>query len=346
MVGQLAARDRLISAADKLVHAYLFLGHPGSGTFTGALAFAALILSDPAALPAGADSEARNRAIRLARAGTHPDVVIIEPEGSALRVSEAEEIARASLRTPVESKRKVIVVPNVDIIEPSAIGKLLKVIEEPPPSTIFVLLGQEIAPEFVTIASRCVTIDFGPLAPDEISNALAADNPQADIERLELASVAAGGDLDRARLLLSDDALHERSQLWSSVPGRLDGRGSTASQIVNEIRAAIDQSLEPLRTRQEAELDELAEWVEQFGERGSGRSTIVARHKREVRRQRSDELRFGLAILSRHYRDAMVAGEASAHGSLESLQKVSENLVRNPNEALLLLRLFADLEDA
>ena len=339
LVGQESARERLVAAANNSVHAYLFLGMPGSGTMSGALGFAALILSNDAD-----DTKAAERTIKLATSGTHPDVVVIESQGSALRVSEADEIARASMRTPVEGAHKVIVVSNVDVIEPAAIGKLLKVIEEPPPSTIFVLLGQEVAPEFVTIASRCVTIEFGPLSPGELSAALEAENPQADSERIELASAAAGGDLDRARLLLTDDALHARSQLWAEVPSKLDGTGATTVGLVNDIRDAIEASLVPLAAKHDAELEELAEWVERFGERGSGRSELAARHKREARRLRTDELRFGFGILARYFRDRAVAAGRAEVSALNAIQSAAENLVRNPNEALLLQSLFTTIQ--
>ena len=85
------------------------------------------------------------------------------------------------------------------------------------------------------------------------------------------------------------------------------------------------------------------------GERGSGRAELVARHKREIRRLRSDELRFGLATLSRVYRDRLVGGAGSGADdtgideALNAIQDAAENLVRNPNEALLLQQLFLRL---
>ena len=44
-------------------------------------------------------------------------------------------------------------------MEDEAAGYLLKIIEEPPPSTVFVLLAIEVVPELVTIASRCVRVE-------------------------------------------------------------------------------------------------------------------------------------------------------------------------------------------
>ncbi len=342
LVGQADARVRLEAAADAPVHAYLFLGHQGSGTLRAARSFAGLVLAAGLEDPAG-----RSRAVELATDGKHPDVILVEPQGAALRVSEAEEIIRAGLRTPVEGSRKIIIVTGVEAIEEAAIGKLLKVIEEPPASTVFVLLAEEVPPEIVTIASRCVTVEFGPLSVTELERALGADG--VDPERAVVAAAAAGGDLDRARLLATDDDLADRAALWQRIPGRLDGTGYSATELVNEVRAGMDGAQGPLEARQAGDIEELEARVEQLGERGSGRADLVARHKREIRRLRSDELRFGLATMSRVYRDHLVDGagltidKAEAFEALDKIQVAAENLIRNPNEALLLQQLFLDL---
>ena len=81
------------------------------------------------------------------------------------------------------------------------------------------------------------------------------------------------------------------------------------------------------------------------GERGSGRKELEDRHKREARRYRSDELRFGLTELSRRYRDELATSARPAAGieALEAIAELARELVRNPNERLQLLALFLTL---
>ncbi len=353
VIGQPEAVARLTKAADNPVHAYMLLGRRGTGSFRAALGFAGLLLANAAevnavavnAAKAGDDvdpSAARERAIRLAVEAKHPDLTIFEAEGAALRVSEADAIIKAGLRTPVETDRKVIVVIGVDAIEEAAIGKLLKVVEEPPPSTVFVLLADEVPPEIVTIASRCVPVEFGPVSQAELEATLFASGVEP--KRAKMAAAAAAGDLDRARLLATDDALADRAELWRSVPDALDGTGFKVCTLVDQLREGMDSAQGPLEVRQATELSELEARVEQLGERGSGRSELVARHKREVRRLRTDELRFGLALLGGVYRDRLVAGpDESAEASLVAIQETAENLIRNPNEALMLQALLLRL---
>ena len=321
------------------MHAYLFLGSRGSGSFEAALGFAGLLLSPGGPHPDGDHDQGHERAIRLANEGTHPDLTIVEPEGSAFRVTEAEQIIRAGLRSPVEGERKVIVVKGIDAIEEAAIGKLLKVIEEPPPSAVFVLLAEEVPPELVTIASRCVTVEFGPLSITQMQAAL--EGRGVAPERALSAATAAGGDMGRASLLATDEGLAARAELWARVPERLDGHGATVVELVDELRVAMDQAHEALQERQAVELAVLEERVEQMGERGSGRADLVARHKREVRRQRFDELRFGMATMARVFRDRLVAApDPGAEAALARIQKTTEDLIRNPNEPLLLQSLL------
>ena len=104
----------------------------------------------------------------------------------------------------------------------------------------------------------------------------------------------------------------------------------------------IDDAADPLKARQDAERTELEDRVKQYGERGSGRRLLDERHKRELRRHRNDELRFGLAVLARRYRDAAVASDRPGPfiDAVDAVHATAETLVRYPNERLQLIALF------
>lgn len=339
IVGQDEPVARLKAAVESPTHAYMLVGPAGVGTAQAALAFAAELLA--------VDSADPERVRRLASRGAHPDVLVVEPQGAGIRVGEAQTIIRSAQISPVEGRRKVLVVHGLEMIEEAAIGKLLKIIEEPPASTIFVLLATEVPPEIVTIASRCLTVQFGPLSHFVIEAQLVGEGVSP--KRAKLAATAASGDLDRARLLSGDDALVERAELWRSVPSRLNGRGAVVAELVHQLREGMDAAAEPLEVRHIAELEELTARVEALGERGSGRADLVARQKREVRKLRTDELQFGLATLARHYRNELVAADGPRslrvhpQQCLEHITAATEAVVRNPNEALLLQSLLLRL---
>jgi DNA polymerase-3 subunit delta' len=340
VVGQPAAVRQLAAASRDPVHAYLLVGPNGAGKRALARAFAATLLA--AGAPPG--SEDRARTVRLALAEQHPDLRVVEPEGNTFRKLDAERVVRHATLAPIEGERKVIVASGCEAMEDEAAGYLLKTVEEPPASTVFVLLATEVVPELVTIASRCVRVDVFALATEVVVAALVESGVEP--ERAATAASAAGGDLDRARTLATDDRLALRHAAWREAPRRLDGTGARAAEVVAELQSMIGDALGPLQERQAAEAAALDEQIERFGLRGAGRKDLEARHKREVRRFRTAELRFGLATLAGVYRDALVAARTPRRDLVDATARIEAAAValqRYPNETLLLQALVARL---
>jgi DNA polymerase-3 subunit delta' len=341
VVGQERAVSQLQAAAVAPVHAYLLVGPPGVGKRTAAQSFAAALLC-----PHGGDGTCDS--CRQALAGTHPDLVVVERQGAAISVPMAAEITRLALRSPVQSDRMVLVLVDFHLVSEAG-PALLKTIEEPPASTVFVILAEHVPSELVTIASRCVRVDFGPLAPERVAAALESEGIPADVA-FEAAS-AAGGRLDRARLLAGDPGFAARRAAWQAVPAQLDGTGATVARLVDSLLVATDTVLEPLRARHAGEQEALAEKIRLTGERGSGRRELEERQRREERRLRMDELRSGLATLAGVYRDKLADGAAgpaarAAVTALAAISDTNERLIRNPNEPLQLQALLLKLSRA
>ncbi len=329
--GQPRAVEALAAAAAQPVHAYLLCGPRGTGKRTAALAFAAALI--------GADSRSR----RLALAGRHPDISIHEPEGRTLRVSEADEIIFEASRSPVEGRLKVIVCDRFHTAEPEAVASLLKTIEEPPPTAVIVLLSQEIPPEHTTVASRCVIVEFNPVPDHDVRRILEQEGVPPD--GLDDIVAAAAGDISRARLLVTDDGLGARRRAWAGAPARLDGTGATVSVLVDELRALIDEAQAPLTAVQQAESDDLAHIEADVGAQARLRREMDARHRREQRLLRADELRFGLATLADCYRQHLADARHSSDAvdAIARIRNAHACLVRNPNEPILLQALFLSL---
>ncbi|MEQ8843025.1 MAG: hypothetical protein RIB98_18770 [Acidimicrobiales bacterium] len=343
VVGQPDAVRRLAAAAASPVHAYLFVGPTGAGKRQAAGVFGGEVLA--AADPAGAE---RHR--RLAAGLIHPDIVVFAPSGNALRIGSSTDpgeipaIIKEASRSPTEGTRKIVVVEQFQTAEAVASSALLKLVEEPPASTIFVLLGTDVPPHQITIESRCTRVDFAALSVEAIADALVVEG-LADPERARVVAAAANGDLGRARVLVLDERLAARRDAWWSVPDRLDGTGAAAGALVEELRMMIDDAATARVARHDEELAALDAREEQLGTRGSGRREMETRHRRELRQYRTDELRFGLATLARRYHEAIAAGDPR-QGPLDAVDRIrhtAESLIRNPNEALLLQALFVRL---
>jgi DNA polymerase-3 subunit delta' len=322
------------------VHAYLFVGPPGSTKDEAARAFAAALLS-------GGDHP-DHRSARLALAGEHPDVREVRRVGAAIAKEQIEEIIRTASLAPIESERKVMILEEFHLLTADGAARLLKTLEEPPASTVFIVLADQVDAELVTIASRCVRIEFSPIPETAITAALVGEGHDAAASAS--AAAASAGNLDRARVLVSDPGLAARRAAFAAMPARLDGTGFTVVTVVEEITRLADDAAASLTPIHAAEIAELETRVAAAGERGSGRKALEDKHKREVRRYRTDELRSALAVMAGVYRDALVHGtaarpEAAAH-AVDRIHQALEALERNPNEALLLQHLLLDLPAA
>ena len=341
VIGQDNAMSVLRSAVSAPVPAYLLLGGSGAGVRTAGLAFAGELLAD-GSLHSDEPGD-RGRHARLARSGEHPDLVLLERVGPFVTADQAREAVRAANTSPIEGRRKVVMLTDLHLVRDAA-PMLLKAVEEPPPSTFFVLLADEMTPELVTIASRCVVVEFAVLAEHDLVSLLIERG--VDPEAAQFAAAASGGSIDRARLLVEDDAAAERWETWSSFATGLDRSGARAAAAVDLVLALIEQAASPLEARHAREREELDQRAEQFGERGLGRSGFEDRIKRELRRQRTDELKMGFQALGGALRQRLVDGEldvTQAERALQSVHDAGVALVRNPNERLLLQRLFLEV---
>ena len=188
LVGQDLAVSTLRAMASKPVHAYLFVGPPGAGKLTAAMAFAAMLLC-----PDGGDDGCDT--CRRVLDGLHPDVIVVEREGASLSIEQAREVSRISARSSLEGGRSVVILPDLHLAR-ETVPALLKTIEEPPGSTVFIGLAEFVPPELETVASRSARVDFRPLGDDEIAGILVAEGvPPEDAPVL---ARLAGGRLDRA----------------------------------------------------------------------------------------------------------------------------------------------------
>ena len=337
IVGQPAAVERLQAALASPLPAYLFVGPAGAGLRGAACRFAGELLAARSATP--------ERERRLALAEQHPDLLVFDRVGAAMTAEQAREAVRAAAAAPVAGDQKVIVLCDVDRAALSA-PILLKSVEEPPPSCVFVLLAEEVNRSMETLASRCARVDFESLGDTDLQALLIAEGIEHG--RASFAAAAAGGSIDRARLLASDDDAAVRIETWRGLRGTLNGTASAAMAAVDAALEAAEQAAAPLETRHEAERAAADEQAELYGT-NVGRSSLDERHRRELRRVRTDEITMGLAVLASQIRDESGNGSLRAEAAavqLDAIGDAAEALRFNANQRLALSCLFIRLGHA
>lgn len=348
ILGQDRAVVALRHHARRPVHAYLFSGPAGAGVREGVRAFSA-------ALQCPDFGCGQCEACRLALADADADIAILEREGTQWRVSEMQRAEQLARRQPLGSGYTIVVIEEVELALQSA-ATLLKILEEPPRRTVFLLTADLLPPSMSTVLSRCVEIPFAPITEDVIADYLVRAGVEAVAARA--AADASGGDLRRAQVLARDEALATRLAAWQGVPDRLNGVSARAGEIVSELQHAVDAALAPLVAFQDEEMERLSANAREMGLRSlPHRREIEDRFKREQRRFRRDDLRFGLSALARVYRERMVVGleqsdESETRGrvlaaasitSIELIDDAARALASNADESLVLGHLLLEL---
>lgn len=153
----------------RISHAYLFYGPQGVGKFKTATVFAQLLNCEcpTEAEPCGLCSSCRKIA-----SGNHPDLIVIKPDGASLKIEQMRALQEKVYFKCYEGKFKVIMIDEAHLLTVQAANSLLKVLEEPPAETVFILLADDLNKLPVTIQSRCQPLPFAYLDETVISKVL------------------------------------------------------------------------------------------------------------------------------------------------------------------------------
>ena len=141
-------------ANGRLAHAYLFSGPDGIGKRLMALALARAIVCH----------EQRGcghcQACRKIDHRNHPDLHILEPDGSSIKIEQIRAFQRELNLKPLEAPRKICLIEQADAMTVGAANALLKTLEEPRGDTLLMLLSAQPNRLLETIRSRCQPLPF------------------------------------------------------------------------------------------------------------------------------------------------------------------------------------------
>ena len=191
IVGQDKAIEQFASAwaTRKLHHAWLLAGPKGVGKASFAHAAARRVLADAAGPPselAGIASDDKHSMVRLIEAGSHPDMrwlrrVENEKTGNLARnisVDQIRGLGDLFDLSPAMSDWRVAIIDTIDDLEGSGANALLKMLEEPPPNSLFFLVSHAPGRLLPTIRSRCRRLDFQALGDDAMTSILEFEAPE------------------------------------------------------------------------------------------------------------------------------------------------------------------------
>ena len=128
---------------------------------------------------------------RIAR-GVHPDVLLVSPgDSGAIKIDQVRDIVDRAQYRPFEGRRRVVIIDEADALVAQAQNALLKTLEEPTPSSVFILVTSRPDMLLPTVLSRCPQLRFRPLSLEELVQALMA-RKRTETEARAIAATADG----------------------------------------------------------------------------------------------------------------------------------------------------------
>jgi DNA polymerase-3 subunit delta' len=273
IIGQEHIKKHLQKSAEngRIPHAQLFVGKEGCGTLPMAIAYAQFLLcnfSDDVdtcnikcnklqhpdlhfAFPVTTSDSVKKHAVSDLFLEDWREFIATQPYGSLFNwlqhigvenkqgligVDESEAVVKKLKLKSYEGGFKVMIIWMAEKMNIAAANKLLKLIEEPPNKTVFLLITENEEQIINTIRSRCQALHFPALSEQDIASSLIVNNQVVDNEAAKIAHQAEGNYNKALHLLQNDsnDLIFEEWFIdWIRTAFRAKGDASVVQQLIS-----------------------------------------------------------------------------------------------------------------
>jgi len=172
----------------------------------------------------------------------HGDVGLVVAPKRLLRVNQMRKIESEANFRPFEGRARVFLIDDADRLNEQSSNALLKILEEPPPTSHVILITSRPAMLLPTIRSRCQVVRFSPLTADEIERYL-VENRLAKGPEAHLLARYSGGSLGRALKCNLEEYKKHREVMLQTLRGAADGNHTQllrSAETMNEARYKDD----------------------------------------------------------------------------------------------------------
>jgi DNA polymerase III subunit delta' len=299
---------------ERLPHALIFAGPPGVGKQT--LAQLLALHLNCLALK-GHEACGSCGSCRKILSGTHPDVRLVQPEGTFIKIDQVRAMIDEIAYQPFEGRYRVVIFDGADQMRKEAANCLLKTLEEPPSRSILILVTTRPYLLLETIRSRARVLQLGAIAEDVIERYLVAKSGRAP-EDARLAAALSNGNLSAA-LAFHADRYKEIRRKALLFAGLLLHRGSFAE--VSALIAAVAK---------DKDKDSFQAWIEMV-------STLLQEvYYAQAAPRRMSQLDIAAEIAGL----ARSAPRAAVVAAIDAIKKLKSAIQQNVNRQLALEALF------
>ena len=205
LVSHAEAASALATAwnSERLAHAWMLTGPPGIGKATLAWQFVRFVAARGETQGEGPlSTDPQHPDVRRVIAGAHPDFRLVRRSLNSrpphrlrgeISVEDVRAVGQFLQHTAAMGGWRTVIVDSADAMNTNAQNALLKILEEPPPRTLLLLVCHAPSRLLPTVRSRCRTLHLRPLAEDQVGAIIAQQKPDLEeAERQLLARLADG----------------------------------------------------------------------------------------------------------------------------------------------------------
>jgi DNA polymerase-3 subunit gamma/tau len=253
-----------ILKSKSLPHAFLFIGHKGTGKTSTARIFAkAVNCLENAYAGKGVSIEPCNTCANCKSIDRSSFSDVTEMDAASNRgINEVKDLIRETSLMPMAGKYRVYIIDEAHMITTDGFNALLKTLEEPPETVIFILATTNLEKVPKTIQSRCVLVQFGSAKIDEIVHMLQRIKKA---EKLTISDEALGTIAKHCDLSFRDGAKILEEMVLS---GNLD-QESILKKIGIRSKVVLYESLKEKNTTH------ILSWVKEFQVAGGNVTLLI-----------------------------------------------------------------------
>lgn len=205
--------ERVLSmlSSGRIPHALLIDGENGTGRHTLARYIASFCVCTGEEKPCG-----RCQGCHLSQVLSHPDISVISPDAKQLTVNKIRDLRQDAFMAPALADRKVYIIEKTESMNAAAQNALLKILEEPPESVVFILICQNAQTLLETVRSRCITLSLLPPNHAEAQGYIEEHTSFSALE-IDRALQSVNNNIGQALTLLNENKQNTLSVLASEL---------------------------------------------------------------------------------------------------------------------------------
>jgi DNA polymerase III delta prime subunit len=218
-------------AASRVFPTWIFHGPFGIGKSTLAYKFAKCLLSETVSIGDSLDMDGDDQTHRLVDLGIHPDFFVLEQQSDHVSINDTRELLMKIKKMPTISKWRVVILENASSLNKNIHNSLLKILEDPPKYTVFIMIcsNSNILPK--TLLSRSAKVAFNPLNNQQVKQVL----EQMNIKNAEQLSRLSNGSVGYALCLHENNGIKIYNDILQGFSGNVDYRKILKNMITGNV---------------------------------------------------------------------------------------------------------------